>query len=296
MSDFQTAIYMLDAHDVEERRRAVMLLGRSNDPRALSVLMNVLHWDEVPVRRQAVWALVELKGQGAYEGLLMALSDVSGYVRAATARAMGELADERAIAPLTQMLADSDDAARRWAAWALCRIGRAATPALIAALRDRDYHARRLAARTLGRIGDTTALFPLLRALRDRHHRVRAMAAEALGDLRDERAVPPLASALRDRSAEVVLCAARALSHIGSLNALPALRSRVRWWEYESARVVNAINESIAHIERVNRHILRKPIPAAPPEMKRENLPIPLGHVEVPMEMLPRPALAVEGH
>jgi HEAT repeat protein len=292
VSEFQTAIYMLDSPDAEERRRAVMTLGASGDPRALPVLMSVLRWDEIAVRRQAVWALVELKGHLAYEGLLIALNDVSGYVRAATARALGELRDERAVAPLTQMLRDSDDAARRWAAWALSRLGQAAVPSLLVALRERDHHARRLAARTLGRIGDAAAVPPLTRALRDKNHRVRAMAAEALSDLKDERAVRPLTMALRDKSGEVVLSAARALASIASLHALPALRARVRWWEYESVRVVNAIHEAIAKIEETNRHILRKPIPSTAPDAKRQNLPIPLGDSYVVPEMLPRPAVA----
>ena len=67
-----------------------------------------------------------------------------------------ETGDERAVEPLIERLRDEDAEVRRWAAWALGRIG-AAAQSLLPRLREvaqseTDEHARRRAQRAIERI------------------------------------------------------------------------------------------------------------------------------------------------
>ena len=110
------------------------------------------------------------------------------------------MGDERAIAPLIEVLGDDDpedDECRvnRHAATALIEFGSAAVPPLIAVLQDpaEDAWRRYWAAKTLGAIGDDRAMDALIRALQDDEPSVYEGAAEALRDWgRDERALEPL--------------------------------------------------------------------------------------------------------
>jgi HEAT repeat protein len=79
----------------------------------------------------------------------------------------------------------------------LVKAGKAAVPALIEALKDKDERLRSHAAHVLGRIGDSRAVEPLIEMLNDENMMVRAGAADALGRLKDGRAAKPLVAALK---------------------------------------------------------------------------------------------------
>jgi HEAT repeat protein len=81
-----------------------------------------------------------------------------------------------------------DKRLRFGAANALVRIGPAAVPALIEALKDKDRNVRRAAALALGKIGPATkdAVPALIEALKDKESYVRSAAAWALGKIGPE--------------------------------------------------------------------------------------------------------------
>jgi hypothetical protein len=92
------------------------------------------------------------------------------------------------------------------AASALVKIGVAAVPALIDALKDQDAEVRTKAAYALGEIGlghrcGAAGVPALINALKDQDAEVRGCAAEALGTIGEESkaAVPALIDALKDR-------------------------------------------------------------------------------------------------
>ncbi|MFH1269298.1 MAG: HEAT repeat domain-containing protein [Planctomycetota bacterium] len=90
-------------------------------------------------------------------------------------------------------------AVREQAAVALGRIGdKSAVPPLVEALKDPEKGVRREAARALGFIKDARAVTPLIAALGDSDRNVRLYAAYALGEIKDLRAVEALLDALRD--------------------------------------------------------------------------------------------------
>jgi hypothetical protein len=81
-------------------------------------------------------------------------------------------------------------------------------------LKDEDEVIRFGAADTLGRIGNTRAVEPLIEALKDENYAVRGWAALALGRMGDTRAVEPLTEALKDKDDRVVHLAAEALEKL----------------------------------------------------------------------------------
>jgi len=85
---------------------------------------------------------------------------------------------------------------------------------LIHKLKD-DYSGDRAgAAEALGKLGNTTAVGPLLNLVNDESSRVRESVARALGRLGDPRAVEPLTAMLEDEGAYVRLAAQEALKKI----------------------------------------------------------------------------------
>ncbi len=101
---------------------------------------------------------------------------------------------EPAVPPLLGALADGDDDARRWAAWALLEIGPEdprTVGALIAALTDADGSVRSCAAGALGKMGPAAAgaVGPLIQALNDDEPVMQIHAAQALGAIAP--ALPP---------------------------------------------------------------------------------------------------------
>jgi HEAT repeat protein len=108
----------------------------------------------------------------------------------------------------------------------------AAVAAAIAALRDTDADTARDAATTLGRLGDASAVEPLIEVLDNAndyfHSVVRAAAASSVAQLRDARAFAPLCNATRDEMAEASAEAVRALSAMGDARAATVLIDIVR--------------------------------------------------------------------
>ncbi len=148
------------------------------------------------MRIKAIWLLGRLGAKRAVYALLAAVGDTDANVRRATAQALGELRNKRAVRPLLAAMVDDDDGEVRVAA-----------------------------AQALGALGDKRASEPLMSVLGNpaEDPRVRGMAAEALADLGDRRAVPSLIVALSDPSPEVRFWAAFALGELGDPLALADL-------------------------------------------------------------------------
>jgi len=149
----------------------------------------------------AVGAVVAL-GADAIEPLIAALSDAEHRIRAASAWALGYIAE------------DLNDTALRWRTLEM----------LIASLRDDHPYVREAAANGLGRSGSGQALKPLRGAVGDAHDEVRAAALSALTrivihqwdvSLRKQ-IIGHLVSALDDVSASVRVVALRSLGQLGA--------------------------------------------------------------------------------
>jgi HEAT repeat protein/beta-lactamase regulating signal transducer with metallopeptidase domain len=168
---------------------------------------------------------------GAVVALAAALKDGDASVRLSAIRALGSIADPRAVQALIEALrTDSDATVRNTAAWALGEIeSRAATAALVQAMAsDRSIEVRRTAAWALGQIEDPAAVEGLTRAVRDPDAQVRETAVWALGEIESRAAVPALSAALRDGDVAVRRLAVWALGQIEAAEAVPALTAVLR--------------------------------------------------------------------
>ncbi len=98
--------------------------------------------------------------------------------------------------------------------WFLSPLAAAASDKVAADLQSGEIAVRVHAARALGRVGEVSAVPPLMEALGDPDPAVRREAAKALGSIKDGRAAEPLITALADSNTNVRHCAAYALGEI----------------------------------------------------------------------------------
>jgi HEAT repeat protein len=178
------------------------------------------------------------------------LKDPDWVVRREAAITLGEMGDERCVAPLGNALRDGDWQVRDVAIEALGQIGSPAVETLIKLLRDWDV--RKYAINAMGKIRDERVLAPLMvqlkndefkddatnalvelgepalelliKALKDRDDNVRKQAVLALGRIKHADAIDPLIGMLADNDWFTRLTAAAALEAIGGDRCREAIK------------------------------------------------------------------------
>jgi HEAT repeat protein len=143
------------------RLNAAKSLGEIGDPRAIRPLIAAIEdegWNE-SVRMEAAMALSKM---GALDDLISDLKYGRADIRRATAEALGEIGDTKAIDPLIEALSDEDDLVRIDAAIALSKMNNSdAIDTLRKALNEEGYN-RIKAAKALGDIDDPKAAEALI--------------------------------------------------------------------------------------------------------------------------------------
>ena len=129
--------------------------------------------------------------------------------------------DTRVVKLLIQALHDNNwGNRRRRAANALGKLGdKSAVEPLIQALKESDVQIRRAAAGALEKVGNAEAVEALIQSLKDTDKSVRLLSANALGKIGDSRAVEHLIQALMDKEEDVRWYSAMALGEIGDQRA-----------------------------------------------------------------------------
>ncbi len=126
--------------------------------------------------------------------------------------ALGEIKSVKAIEPLIEQFKSTDQYVATAAAHALTKIGDAAVPALVDATTSSKASVRKYAGWALGRIGGGNAVAAVSRLAKDEDPEIRARAAQSFGLLKDKAALIDLVTLLEDRHRSVRLAAVRALS------------------------------------------------------------------------------------
>jgi HEAT repeat protein len=185
---------------------------------------------EYRVQGQRAIEYLRQSGGNSLEGLLAILDDpnASTEKRLAACWVLGRLDDPTAVTALLHILEEENAELRAAAARALGELGSAqmAVPVLVAAMRsDTEAEVRKSATYALGLLGDQRAVEPLVGVLESHHDapEVRGMAAEALADLGSKEAIAQLVTALEDASVEVRFWAAFALGSLGEAEVIPDL-------------------------------------------------------------------------
>lgn len=155
-----------------------------------------------------------LKEKGNVKGLIKALDYQKDWrIREFAARALGEIKDPEAIAPLITHLRDFAESVELTASEALAEIGEPAVNELIVALAEENK--RKIISDTLVKIG-SPAVMQLSEVVRKGLFKnIRCTAAKTLGKLQATDALDALVFALFDPDRDVRKSAAEALVEIG---------------------------------------------------------------------------------
>jgi len=239
-----------------EKKRETQALewGRLGDRRAVEPLSRLLTDDaaDAAQRCEAAQLLGKLADPAASQSLLAATHAADAWVVAEAAIALGRMFDERAAPALRRLVSAEDPGIRSRAAVSLARLrDPLSVPALIDALwiAPNPYE-REEAVRWLGRLGDASALDPLLNLLPEAH--TRHLVVVALGELGDARAFAPLVHVLSwDRNTNVRDGAVRALSMLGDPRAVPVVLPLVG----EDPALRNS-GEALVRLRALERHLI----------------------------------------
>ena len=234
--------------------RLATVLGCNRPPTGRSrelACQAILEHRSSPVARAATRALLGAPGDAPLSD-----PDVAFLHSLALSEGGGETS-KVIIRELLKALADDRSEVTERAEEMLVVLAPTSTPSIIAEL-GKDRSPER-AATALGRIGDSSAVQPLVTALENHHHEgVRVKAAAALGALRDPAAVEPLLRATRDPDFDVRAEASHALDHLGAAGVIFGMSALLR------SMVMEAV-DSVVELpppERARRPVRQIPPPA----------------------------------
>jgi len=215
-------------HPEYDAERALVAIGEG----AIGPALSMLSHDVAGVRRAGRDILANI-GEEAVPYLLAAAGDGDPRVRAASAHALREHAARHPeFEPLLSRLAtDPDPDVREAAVASLGEYGDAATPTLVAALRDGNARVLENALASLERIvpEDPAVVPDLVRLLGHESAPVRWQAAETLASMADAatEGIPALVDCLRDSCPFMRESARKALETLGA-RSVPSLVASLR--------------------------------------------------------------------
>jgi HEAT repeat protein len=186
------------------------------------------------VRRAAVHSLGRLGKPGSYDRLAaVAAGDAAAGVRFHALRAAVAVKGDGAQALLLDRLArDADPSVREEAAAILGkRRLKEAVPALVDALRDKEWTVCVASAVSLGRIRDARGMPALVALLGDKDWRRRGGAVVGLGWIRQKEAIPHLIDRTRDKEPVVARTALEFLRHVSGERLDDNAKSWREWWQ-----------------------------------------------------------------
>lgn len=206
---------------------------------------------KVSRREKVAKALGEIGDSRAVAPLINLLEDISDWVCRSAAKALGKIGDVRAVEPLIRLLEDQDFNIRDSAAYALADLGAPAVEPLVAALKDSHENVRVGATVALGRIRGAFTVERLIAMLNDKEGNVRYVAAKALCETGDARAIAPLVTVVNKYDSNVQELAMEALMRIGGPHALEAIIGEVndrKWRVWALERMTPSVKSLLSMI------------------------------------------------
>jgi HEAT repeat protein len=169
-----------EAEDEEMRRYLALVLGYTQDPQSVPLLVEALDDEDSQIRIYALWALGAMGDERAEEPLVAALGDPDPGIRKTAAYALGELGRTESAVALEPLLADAVADVRWNAALSLSRLGSDASVEVLERMVDR---------RLLDQVPDITA---------KQKEEVMISAIAALATVKGEGALPTLEALEKD--------------------------------------------------------------------------------------------------
>lgn len=149
------------------KEAAVISLGIIGDPRAAASLREAIFDRNETVRRAAAEAMGKIGDPGSVEPLMQALKDESDQVRIAAISSLGELGDDRAGPSILPLLKDESPKVQLNAVITLGILKFEPGIHRLSDMLDSEREIRWEIVEALGRIGDTSALDPLVKLMRE---------------------------------------------------------------------------------------------------------------------------------
>lgn len=182
----------LNSSDPEVRAQTVKKLSISNDPNAVSVLLQYLGDPDQKVGLYMAQTLGDLAVEDALAVLRLALSDPDPNIRWRAAMALGKQHDAQAVPDLARLLYDPEKLVQNVAANALAQIGtRQAVYALAAGLGSAQPSTVNNTMNGLQQLGPS-AVPTLISILESSNSQARRNAVTILGYITDPKAAPAL--------------------------------------------------------------------------------------------------------
>jgi len=230
---FEILVEALDAEDLWVKELAAGRLAKQNYEKAFQFLLDNLQNN----RSSAAQHLGINKYKPAVKPLISILVDRTRpiWFRRVVAEAIGEIGDERAIQPLTQVYLDKteteielywDLTVRYHAGESLSRFGEITIPIFLSASKDKDEETRLCAVRALGKLASHEAVPSLINLLQDEERIIGWAAVRSLGEIGDNRAIDPVFNVIlntKDRTMYENACIA--LGKLGDIRAVELLIS-----------------------------------------------------------------------
>ncbi|MCA9115282.1 MAG: HEAT repeat domain-containing protein [Planctomycetaceae bacterium] len=215
------------------RLAATVALGELGDARATAPLLKYAEQEDLEVRLQAMGALKKLKDPAATRCLLGLLGHREHRIRERAVDILGHCGDSEVAERLEQVL--RQDRAEDVRAAAAKALGEIADPVSVDVLSNAltdQFSVRCRAIVSLGQIGDDSAQPALLAMLKDQTPEVRFHACNAIGEAGLKSARPALEPLLYDSSPMAQRAAARALVRLGDPRGESLLEDRqLKKWQ-----------------------------------------------------------------
>jgi len=228
------------------RKRAMFLLCKMGDPRAMAAFASVVRPEDEALRK-AVNAPPAVASQAAVKALLQALGDPDVSIRDQAVTFLGSLHDDRVIPGLIDCLVSGDRLRSRGAGRALGMLGDPLTlKSLIAAAQIRASAFP--AVEAIGKLPGNAAVPALLDIAARGLPQVRSTALAALRGKPDPRVVVLATNALKDTNGAVSVEAARVLASMGAMAGAETAKALQ---EVLNDNYVELVHEAIAALATV---------------------------------------------
>lgn len=243
----------MESDDRNLQHRAMATLRRLKNPRSANLVAPFLKNEHHETRRLAVETVGQLQNKSVLPELRETLrTDSEKRIRAAAARALGELKDDEAACLLEESLHDRRTV-RCQAVIALGLIGsKESVAALVAQLRDPAAEVRYHACCALGQIGELPEPEPLQNLLADSEAMVRRGAETALNKMGHKVAQAKLARRLRKITAFMMPSVVAGALPGGTAMIVTAVLLVTVSIGYQAVDTVGAINETAFPVSDVH--------------------------------------------
>lgn len=178
----------LEAADANVRLSAVRAIAKNppKDPAAIAHVIELLGSKQAEIRLSAATALTYIKAPEVTEPLTRALKDKDPLVAFQALKGLARRRDPAAVPGILETLGSDDVKRRTWAVGALGNLRSPGKPhwkKLLPLLSDPAASVRLQAVRAIGRLGDASAVAPLVAAAKKHKGLVAVQVRLALGDL-----------------------------------------------------------------------------------------------------------------